>query len=420
MDGIRALGSPEELEAEGCAGVPAEPRALANTHIHLPPNFSAFESVRQAVELSDSQGVRVLGASNYYDFAVYDAFAAECRKRGIFPLFGLEIIALIEDLEGEGVLINDPGNPGKMYICGKAMTRFNPMTAAAVGLIARVRANDDARMHRMIEKTEAIFAANGLGTGLTAGRIAGRIVDRHGVDPASVSLQERHVAQAFQEALFEIVPEDRRLEQLASVLEVRPESRPGDHVGIQNEIRTHLMKKGKRAFIPEAFLGFSEAYRLILELGGIPCYPTLADGASPICAYEDPPKKLIGVLLSNGVYCAEFIPTRNRPDVLARYVRAMHAAGMVVTAGTEHNTLDLVPMEPACRAGIPVPDGIGEIFREGACVLAAHQFLSLHGRTGYVDGSGRLNAAFGDPVQLRNRLSRLGGAVLARYDEQRD
>jgi hypothetical protein len=45
-----------------------------NAHIHLPPNFSAFETVEQAVDLAAAQGVRVLGVSNYYDYAVYDDF----------------------------------------------------------------------------------------------------------------------------------------------------------------------------------------------------------------------------------------------------------------------------------------------------------------------------------------------------------
>ena len=42
--------------------------------------------------------------------------------------------------------------------------------------------------------------------------------------------------------------------------------------------------------------------------------------------------------------------------MLARYVRAMREAGLFVTAGTEHNTLDLLPIEPTCLDGAPIPD----------------------------------------------------------------
>ncbi len=52
-------------------------------------------------------------------------------KSGYFALFGLEIIALIDDLLAAGIKINDPGNPGKMYICGKGITKFAPLSSNA-------------------------------------------------------------------------------------------------------------------------------------------------------------------------------------------------------------------------------------------------------------------------------------------------
>jgi hypothetical protein len=186
---------------------------------------------------------------------------------------------------------------------------------------------------------------------------------------------------------------------------------------MQHEIRSCLMKVGKPAFVPENFVDFDQAYRLVLELGGIPCYPTLADGASPVCAYEDPPEKLVEELKRSRVYCAEFIPIRNKPAVLERYVRAMRVAGIVVTGGTEHNTPDLLPMEPECTQGLPVPEEVKKVFWEGACVVAAHQFLSLHGKCGYVDGNGMLNPAFSGVEDRISSLARLGAAVLARYHE---
>ena len=69
---MRQLGSPDALTARAVA----PNRPLVNAHIHLPPNFSAFETTRQALALAEAQDVRVLGASNYYDYAVYADFAA--------------------------------------------------------------------------------------------------------------------------------------------------------------------------------------------------------------------------------------------------------------------------------------------------------------------------------------------------------
>ena len=55
------------------------------------------------VDLAAEQGVGVLGVSNYYDYDVYGDFVARARREGIFPLFGLEIIALIDELVRAGV-----------------------------------------------------------------------------------------------------------------------------------------------------------------------------------------------------------------------------------------------------------------------------------------------------------------------------
>ena len=132
---MRDLGDPDTLRTgEGPA---IRPRS--NAHVHLPPNFSAFETARQAVELADVQGVGILGASNYYDYSVYGELAERATARGIFPLFGLEIIALVEGLVRDGVKVNDPGNPGKYYLCGKGITRFDPMPEEARALLQVIR-----------------------------------------------------------------------------------------------------------------------------------------------------------------------------------------------------------------------------------------------------------------------------------------
>jgi len=369
------------------------PPIRVNAHIHLPPNFSAFDSVGEAVELAAEQGVSVLGASNYYDFGVYRDFARLASERGVYPLFGLEIIALLEDLRESGVKVNDPGNPGKMYICGKGISQFDPMNGEAMRLLQVIRDKDSERMARMVARLADVFASAGLDLGLDETAIKDSIVQRHGCDPATVYLQERHVAQAFQEGLFESRVGGERAEALARLFGTESKD-PDDAVGVQNEIRSHLMKAGRAAYVAETFVGFDHAYRLILALGGIPCYPTLADGTNPICGYESPVATLIAEVQARGIQFAEFIPIRNSPEVLSHYVHAMREAGLAITAGTEHNTLDMLPLEPACVDGQPVPDDLKEIFREGACVVAAHQHLTARGDPGFVDGTGRPNPAF--------------------------
>lgn len=391
---------------------PASP-VRVNAHIHLPPNFSAFDSVAQAVELAHTQDVRVLGVSNYYDFDVYREFGARAGAAGIYPLFGLEIIALLDDLQQAGIKINDPGNPGKMYLCGKGISHFSPLTPEAAALLGQIRENDSHRMARMTDRLSEVFAAAGLDLGLNENAVKARIVRRHGSPADTVYLQERHLAQAFQELLFERVPAGERgpvLERLFGT----PSKQPDAPVTVQNEIRSHLMKAGRPAYEPETFVGFQHAYRLILALGGIPCYPILADGASPVCAFETPVENLIASIQQRGISCAEFIPSRNHPELLTQYVTAMRAAGLVVTAGTEHNTLDLAPLEPACLGNAPIPAELQPIFWEGACVVAAHQHLLSQGQPGFVDPAGQPNPAYSTPEERIQSFAQLGAEVISR------
>ena len=414
---LKGLGIPNELAAQASAGGLTPARLKSNSHIHLPPNFSAFQTVGQAIELSAAQGIRVLGVSNYYDYDVYGDFVDGARKAGIFPLFGLEIICLIDDLVKQGVKINDPGNPGKMYICGKGITRFAPFSAEATRLLGIIRHNDSTRMREVIAKLGEVLAQRGLPIRLTEADVVDMVAKRHGCPRQRIYLQERHICQAFQEAIFAAVPAPERIEKLIRALGLTspPKFGPEDVVKIQNEIRAQLMKAGKPAYVAETFVNFEQAYRLILELGGIPAYPTLADGSSPVCPFEQPVEKLIAEIKARGFECAEFIPIRNTPEVLTQYVRAMRAAGLVVTAGTEHNTLDLLPIEPACLKGAPVPDEVKEIFWEGACVVAAHQFLTLHGQCGFVDAQGKPNPNYPDATKRIAAFKLLGGAVIQKY-----
>jgi hypothetical protein len=194
---LRELGTTEEMQAFAEQGVAPKPRPKVNTHVHLPPNFSAFETVAQMVDSAGRQGVGVLGASNYYDFDVYGSFAAEARRNGIFPLFGLETMVQIDELARERVLINDPGTPGKMYICGRGITLFSPMNTQAAALMDILRGNDSKRIARLVNLMADIFESHGVAVDLTPETVADVVATRHGCPRRTVYLQERHAAQAF-------------------------------------------------------------------------------------------------------------------------------------------------------------------------------------------------------------------------------
>ena len=415
LDALRGLGTPAEIRALAERGYGPKSRPRVNSHIHLPPNFSAFDSVEQAVTLAADQQIGVLGVSNYYDYDVYGDFVERARGRGIFPLFGLEIISMQADLRDAGVKVNDPGNPGKTYLCGKGITRFDTMSAEAARLLDAIRTNDSERMVEMIDRMRTAIRSQGVEANVDEQAVVQMIVDRHGSPRDTVYLQERHIAQAFQESLFDRWRAENRLAQLGELLGAAPKlTDPLDHVGVQNELRSHLMKAGKPAFVEEKFLSFDEARRLVLELGGIPSYPVLADGTSPVCGFEADPDQLIRELRSRGVHAVEWIPIRNSIRTLLDYVPKMRAAGLAVTAGTEHNTLDLIAFDPFAKDG-DVPEELRDLFWEGACVAAAHQFLSLHEEIGFVDGDGCPNGDDDTADSRITQFAKIGAAVIQRY-----
>jgi len=412
------IGSVEDLRAFAEQGMSPNSSLKTNVHIHLPPNFSAFDTVAQAMDLASHQDIGILGTSNYYDYTVYGPFAAEARKRGIFPIFGLETIVKIDDFADASVKLNDPGVPGKMYLCGKAITRFMNPPRDAEKILDILRKEDAERIASQIGVVADIFAESGVDTGLDSATIVSMVAERHGCPAETVFLQERHIVQAFQQALFKLVTDSservRKLEMiLGSTLSVPPD----DAVEVQRAIRSNLMKAGKPAYVETSPIDFNQGYQMVLSLGGIPCYPVLADGAKPINEYESSIENLIADLKSRNVHCVEFIPHRNDPDLLELYVTAMREAGFIVSAGTEHNTLELIPIEPSCVGGKPIPDGLNDIFQEGAYVIAAHQFLNVHRDCGYVDDNGSLNLGYNSREDRIADFARLGAAVVRRYNE---
>jgi hypothetical protein len=286
------------------------------------------------------------------------------------------------------------------------------MSVEAHELMGRIREADSARIDAMIERMTALMNGHGVATQVTAASIRSALARRHAVAPSSVYLQERHVAQAFQEAMFADVEPEARPGLLRRVLGV---DCADDALTAQNEIRSELMKAGKPAYVEESCLDADTAYALVLALGGVPCYPILADGAAPVCEFESSAAGLASALAGRGIWCVEFIPSRNAAAVVDHYATTLRHAGIIVLAGTEHNTLELLAMKPGCDGGVPVSECVTELFWEGACVVAAHQYLSVRGRPGYVDARGRLNPDFATPEQRISAFAGLGSRVIEAF-----
>jgi hypothetical protein len=359
---------------------------VVNTHVHFPPNFSAFATVEDVLETARTEGARAIGISNFFDQQVYSRFAEQAAAGGVVPLYGLEFITLIDDLAEAGVRVNDPANPGRMYLCGKGIDPFKEKSRAAAATAASIRSGNDERAWKMVDQLTAWFAECGLSTGLDAATITDGVAASAGVPVEWVSLQERHVARAYQEALAAL-PLDERAVVLERAYGGPSKVDLDDPVAVQGELRSRLIKVGTPGFVAEVPLAFADAYDYVLAMDGIPTYPTLADGVDPVCPFEASPQQLAAELLARGIHAAELIPVRNTGACVDAYVAAFTAAGILVMAGTEHNTADRIPLAVACADG-PVSDTARRAFWEATCVVAAHQHLVASGRPGYVDARG--------------------------------
>ena len=214
------------------------PRLAFNTHLHVPPNFSAFTTVEDAVETSAREGVKVIGTSNFHDFGVYDRFEAAARSHGLAALFGLEFISVLEAEQRAGVKINDPANPGRAYVCGKGIPAPTALSEQSRAFMDAAKASNEARTSEMIDRIRGIFGAAGLEVDVSYASITDAIAARAEVPADWVVLQERHVALGFQLALFENVEPAGRAALLERIYGQPAGAAADDAVATQGELRS--------------------------------------------------------------------------------------------------------------------------------------------------------------------------------------
>lgn len=358
---------------------------FSNLHIHSPYSFSAFEDIHQAVSLARQQNVFVLGISDFNTTEGYDEFTTECKKAGVFPLYNMETIALSVEDQNSGKRWNDPSNPGAIYFCGKGLKYPANYSNNVKNTLSKIAQLSDLRIQQMLEKLNKHLDNTLPNLKLDYDNIRDTM--------SRGSVRERHLAKALQRTLEKSFSNiDERKKALKNLYGSESKVDINDQVAIQDELRSNLLKSGKAAFVeesPEAYLSFEKARSLILEMGGIPCYPVLADRSKgELTERERDPNVLCDDLIKRGIYCVEFIPSRNDVDLLRDYMTVFKEKGMIMTVGTEHNTAKMESMIPACRGGVDLGESLRKIFWQGACVVAAHQYLTSKVQQGYVDTLG--------------------------------
>ena len=358
-----------------------------NAHLHTPYSFSAFSGVDEALDRARQEGVKVVGINDFYTTAGYQAWADGCAARGLYPLFNIEFISLNEEDQKAGLRVNDPGNPGRTYLSGKGLRHPFSLAEPFASQLAAVRNEANAQVKSMCEKLNAVLDGVNAGFRLDFDWICRELTRG--------SIRERHLAKALRLKVYEHCNNDEAaikalLESIWGGKELK--SAVSNEAGVENEIRSNLLKAGGAAFVPEdpkAFLPMKTVCDIILAAGGIPTYPFLADDAKGgYTDFEADLEKVARVLRQRGFYSVEFITTRNDVALLEKYASYLHDQGFVVTFGSEHNTPAMEPVELFARHSTPLTDRLKQINYEGCCVVAAHQHLVKQGLSGYVDADG--------------------------------
>ncbi|MCL3781772.1 PHP domain-containing protein [Prolixibacteraceae bacterium JC049] len=353
---------------------------LANGHIHTPYSFSAFKSIEQAFMLAKEQNIQILGINDFYVTDGYPEFYEQATTNAIFPLFNVEFMALDKQLQSEGIQVNDPANPGRIYFSGKGLNYPLTRSAESDKVIESLREGTNNRTAQMIEKLNAHFQSVGVDIELNFEWIKTNL--------AKGLVRERHVAKAVWVALsnkYERIT--RRLETFHLMFGGRLLSNPENEAEITNEIRNRFLKQGNVAYVEEsddAFINLETAIEVIKDSGGIPCYPVLLDDKNGDCTpFESNWEQMVQFLKERNICCVELIPQRNSCEKLSEFVHFFNNNGFIVLFGTEHNTPVMTPLTIHCSNQTDLPEEIAQIGYEGTCVVAAHQYQQANGEKGY-------------------------------------
>lgn len=376
-----------------------------NCHLHTPYSFSAFKDIDDALDRAVNEGVKVVGINDFYTAEGFKEWKEGCEKRGLFPLFGIEFICLNEDDRNRGVRVNDPANPGRVYLSGKGLRYPFKLDNPFAAQLSAAQSESNRQVEEMLNKLNDFLHRKGVDVFLDIEWIKNELT--------SGSIRERHLAKALRIKLFEFCDNNR--DEVEVVL-VRlfdgkgVKSSMDDYAGLENEIRGNLLKAGGAAYVPEqheAFLPMEMVCEIIVAAGGIPTYPFLADDVNGgYTDFESDPVMVADKLTERGFHSVEFITTRNDVELLEKYAGYLYDRGFVVTFGSEHNSPVMEPLELFARNGTELTKKLKRINYEGACVIAAHQHVVGQGLEGYVDDSGKADRS------KRDDFMRLGDDLI--------
>ena len=378
-----------------------------NGHVHTPYSFSSFDNIAQIFELAEKEKIHVIGINDFFVADGYEQFYGYAVKTSKFPLFNVEFIGLLPSFQQKGITVNDPNNPGRIYFSGKGLNYPFSVSENNQNFLQGLFDESQVQVKEMVEKAEQLLQDIDSNLTLTYKDVKAKY--------AKELVRERHIATAIRSLVDEnFASEEEKVAFYTPLFGTAPKSDINSVAAIENEIRGKLLKAGGAAFVeesPEAFPAVERIQEYILNAGGIPCYPVLLDDrkGNLITGFESNWAEMDQQLKAMNVHMLELIPSRNSVEKLREFVAFFKAKGYVISLGSEHNTPGLFPLEVKVDGEKELPADLKEISYEGACVIAAHQYLKTKGEDGFVAENGKRTN------QSAEYLVELGNAVIKNF-----
>jgi hypothetical protein len=378
-----------------CAGSGVGSRRGTNCHIHTNESFSVFRSPSEAVWQAAREGLAVLGINDHYTVAGHEEFRQACEIAGIEATFSMEAVGMDRAAEATRLLLNDPDNPGRVYLCAKGITSVPPASSIAAQSLARMRAALELRNREMTVKVGQLFRDRLDADGPTW-------EDVRALTPRG-NTTERHVGKAALGRLREVAAARRVAvtELIERCCGAAPPS-AADDAALQNFLRGKLLKAGAPCYVREtedAFISSEHLRDMFLAFGAIPTYPVLGN---PVTSGERDVEALLDRLEASGFYAIEVIPHRNTRERLAEIVSAARRRWWPVFNGTEHNTPEARPLlDPYA-----LDPEFEPWFRQSAALLLGHQAAVSRGEPGFVGEDG--HPAISDARARFEHFTKLG------------
>jgi hypothetical protein len=381
-----------------CAELEPRPRCGTNCHIHTSESFSVFRSPSEAVWQAAREGLAVLGINDHYTVAGHAEFRRACHVAGVAAAFSVEAVAMDRPAADAGLKLNDPDNPGRIYLCGKGVTKVPPESTPEMRSLARMRAALERRNREMASKVQRLFQDRLGANGPTWDDVVA-------LTPRG-NATERHLAYAILMRLQALAAQERKpLAEIMAKFSGSATPAGADNAALQILLRSKLLKAGAPCYVPEdpeAFVSVEELRSIFLAFGSIPTYPVLGN---PILVGEQDIDVLLDRLEGMGFHAVEVIPHRNTRERLREIVTAARRRWWPVFNGTEHNTPESRPLlDPFALDAEFEP-----WFRQSTAVLLAHQRQVADGKPGFVDRQG--TPTIPDAQVRFEQFCRIGGRI---------